>query len=67
MSKKKRKSFLDKKKRCLFEPRKLWEISKKAIGHPTEEAFKIIIDALDEEYPRYINTKEQIHNDIVNS
>ncbi|MFW9873196.1 MAG: ERG2 family protein [Candidatus Thorarchaeota archaeon] len=58
MSKKKRKSFLDKKKRCLFEPRKLWEISRKAISHPTEEAFKIIIDALDEEYPGYINTKQ---------
>ncbi|MFX1479253.1 MAG: ERG2 family protein [Promethearchaeota archaeon] len=58
MSTKRGKSFLDKKKRCLFEPRKLWEISKKAIGLPTEVAFNIIIDALNEEYAGYINTKQ---------
>ncbi|MHA2392154.1 MAG: ERG2 family protein [Promethearchaeota archaeon] len=58
MKPKKRKNFLDKKKRCVFEPRKLWEISKKAIGHPTEEAFEIIIDALDKEYPGYIKKKQ---------
>ena len=57
MSKKKR-SFLDRKKHCLFEPRKLWEISKLAIGHPTDEAFKIITNALDKEYPGYIETKQ---------
>jgi C-8 sterol isomerase len=58
MGKNIRKSFLDKKKRCLFEPRKLWEIAKMGIGHPVEEAFAIIIKALDEEYPGYINTKQ---------
>lgn len=58
MKQKNRKPFLDKKKKCLFEPRKLWEISRKAIGHPTEEAFEIIIDELDKAYPGYIK-KEQ--------
>lgn len=58
MSKKKRKSFLDKKKHCLFEPRKLWRIAKMGIGHSTEEAFEIIIKYLAEEYPGYIKTKQ---------
>lgn len=58
MGLKKRKSFLDKKKKCLFEPRKLWNIAKMGIGHPTEEAFEIIINALDKEYPGYIEKKQ---------
>jgi C-8 sterol isomerase len=55
---KKRKKVLDKKKKCIFEPRKLWGIAKMAIGHPTKEAFEIIINALNEMYPGYIETKQ---------
>ncbi|MFX0146859.1 MAG: ERG2 family protein [Candidatus Hodarchaeota archaeon] len=58
MGRKKRKSFMDKKKHCIFEPRKLWEIAKMGIGYPKEEAFNIIIEALTEEYPGYIESKQ---------
>lgn len=58
MKQKKRLSFLDKKKKCIFEPRKLWKIAKMGLGHPTEKAFEIIINALNEAYPGYIETKQ---------
>ena len=58
MGRKKRKSFMDKKKHCIFEPRKLWEIARKGIGHPRKEAFEIIINNLAEEYPGYIEKKQ---------
>ncbi|MFW9771771.1 MAG: ERG2 family protein [Candidatus Heimdallarchaeota archaeon] len=58
MRKKKRTRFLDKKKHCIFDPRKLWDIAKRGIGHPKKEAFDIIIKALAEEYPGYIETKQ---------
>lgn len=58
MKKKKKPSIFEKKKKCIFEPRKLWEISKMAIGYPTEESFDIIINALDKAYPGYIETKQ---------
>ena len=46
---------MDKKKKCIFEPRILWKIAKLGIGKPKEEAFDLIIDALDKKYPGYIN------------
>lgn len=58
MTHKKRKSFLEKKKKCIFEPRTLWKIAKMAIGHPTKEAFEIIIKNLEKAYPGYIETKQ---------
>lgn len=53
----KRAHFLDRKPQFLFEPRKLHAIAKLGIGHPPEEAFKIIVDALNKEYPGYIETQ----------
>ncbi|MFX1498272.1 MAG: ERG2 family protein [Promethearchaeota archaeon] len=54
----KKKKILDRKNHCIFEPRKLWQIAKKGIGYPTKEAFDTIIKTLAEEYPGYIETKQ---------
>jgi hypothetical protein len=58
LKQKTRKSFLDKKKKCVFDPRKLWKIAKMATGHSTVKAFEIIINELSEAYPGYIETKQ---------
>ena len=57
MSKKPKKKIkiMDRKKKCLMEPRILYKIAKNAKDLPTEEAFEQIIEAVDKEYPGYIN------------
>ncbi|MBD3351085.1 MAG: hypothetical protein GF364_06330 [Candidatus Lokiarchaeota archaeon] len=49
------KKYMNRKKKCIFDPKKLHEIAKDAIGKPTEQAFDYIIDALKEEYGDYIH------------
>ena len=44
--------FLAPKKRFIFDPRTLHEISKKAAGKSLEDAFEIINDELVKAYPR---------------
>lgn len=46
---------MDRKKKCVFEPRKLYQIAQTARGLDLEEGFDKIIEALDKEYPGYIN------------
>lgn len=46
------------KKKFLFDPRRLNEIRKKAIGLPHEDAINVIIDELDRAYPGHICKKQ---------
>ena len=46
---------MDRKKKCVFEPRKLYKIAQTAKGLNLEDGFDKIIDLLDKEYPGYIN------------
>ena len=47
------------RKKFLFDPRKLNDIRKKAVGLPTEEAILLITRELDREYPGHICKKQK--------
>jgi hypothetical protein len=55
--------FLSPKKKFVFNPRILYEISKKGLGKSLEQAFEIINDELAKAYPDYIvNNQKWIFN-----
>jgi len=50
--------YLSPKKKCLFDPRVMDKIRKKALGKPIEKCFEIIIDGLDRAYPGHVCKKQ---------
>ena len=50
--------YLMPKKKYLFDPQKLNEIRKKAVGLPTKDAIRVITEELDKVYPGHICKKQ---------